>query len=720
MKQSEGDHGLSRRDVLRLSAAAAFASAMPGQDSKAQRLLAAVQPETVEKYTGAGGLSTSPGSAFRRVTLEMSLKPFHTLQVEAIDGVCEEVFRSWAPLIRRCDGCAIMLWAADGSEILDYRGHMEDAFDWARYLGIANPPQTPPADDPARRSAHDRNWLYMNNPPTMTYGWLRTIIASLKRVGHQMTGKPITVGATFDPGPEFAHSDFKYVRHPEVSSGHTMGAHTFTDCTATLKSDERDYAGFPHGIPEGTSFGTFFGRQSKHFLADLGYDYIWFSNGFGFSISPWNATGPLFNGERFDASRAGELRESILKFWRDFRKECTQFPIETRGSNMIVGADLATSGSPVLNIYREEQGVIAPPNSPWAAINGDVGLEIVGYLSRIAELPPNDIYPFRFYTHDPWWMNSPWFDRYGREPYDIYLPLALARINGNAEITPPSYLEILTIDNSYGRMPEQVPNEVIPYILNAQQDSSDAPGVVTWIYPFDEYHEMTFGSPPRLEEVFFGDWVLRNAVNNGFPLNSVVSTRQFAKSYVKNPEFYRDTVLLAYAPVVHGDLEKLLLDGWRQGQNILLYGPIDRTGSELISLLNLQKAEPLVEGVIGLNLSLVPDKVDHGQLAFKAIHRNIMSAGAIDTVLSHEGANNINICATASRDGVERVVTVSRPKSQGSGTLAWVRGSFCCSIAEGHQLPKADDPAQYFPVEALLRLVLAEFGYSIRFTRPLP
>ena len=33
-----------------------------------------------------------------------------------------------------------------------------------------------------------------------------------------------TVGATFDPGPEFAYSDFKYHRHPEVAS-EMMGAH---------------------------------------------------------------------------------------------------------------------------------------------------------------------------------------------------------------------------------------------------------------------------------------------------------------------------------------------------------------------------------------------------------------------------------------------------------------------------------------------------------------
>jgi hypothetical protein len=35
----------------------------------------------------------------------------------------------------------------------------------------------------------------------------------------------------------------------------------------------------------------------RHFLIDLGFDYIWFSNGFGFSATAWSVKGPLFDGE---------------------------------------------------------------------------------------------------------------------------------------------------------------------------------------------------------------------------------------------------------------------------------------------------------------------------------------------------------------------------------------------------------------------------------------
>ena len=41
---------------------------------------------------------------------------------------------------------------------------------------------------------------------------------------------------------------------------------------------------------------------------------------------------------------------------------------------------------PLRDIYRGGFHMIAPPNSPWAALDGDFGLEIVGNLSRIAEL----------------------------------------------------------------------------------------------------------------------------------------------------------------------------------------------------------------------------------------------------------------------------------------------------------------------------------------------
>ncbi|MDQ2945415.1 MAG: hypothetical protein M3Y27_05645 [Acidobacteriota bacterium] len=692
---------LSRREILQACGAAAS-------------LLGTSNASAQERVPEAPLLPVA--SAFSRVTFEISLKPFRETTPAYIERTCEELFRSWAPLLRRCDSSAVMLWAADGSEILEYRGKLEDEFDWARYLGDANPPTPPPAYDPERKGTHGRHWLYMPNPPHMTYGILRTIVRTLRETGRRMTGKPVQIGATFDPGGEFAVSDFKFHRHKEIASGSTRGPNTWVDLTAKLNADKRQYAGYPNGIPQDTPFASFFGRQSQHFLSDLGFDYIWFSNGLGFSLNPWDVTGPLFDGKRFDAKRAPQVRDAILSFWRNFRSECRAFPIETRGSNLIVGADLASSASPVADIYRGGFNMAAPPNSPWAALDGDFGLEIVGYLSRIAELPPGDVFPFRFYTHDPWWLNSPWLDRYGRDPHDIYLPLALARVNGNASITRPANLEFLSVDNSWGQMPEQVPNEVTPHLLSAMQDYSDAPGLVTWVYPFDEYHEMTFGPAPRLGEVFFGDWFMRSAVNNGFPLNSVVSTRQFVPAFRAKPDFFRRTILLAYLPAISGVLEKTLLDALRKGNDVLAYGPIGDGGGELVKLLALQKAAP-ISGDLEVKLTVPGDIVRTGAIPAKIRHRAELSAGGVDTVLAAD-RGSVEVAALTSQGGVERVYAVSRAQAlgNGSGMLGWVRGSFCSSIS-GARLPTPDDPGQWMQAESLMRMILARFGYSIRFAK---
>ena len=85
-------------------------------------------------------------------------------------------------------------------------------------------------------------------------------------------------------------------------------------------------------------------------------------------------------------------------------------------------------------IYDGDYGLLPPPNSPWAAITGDFGLELMGHMSRIAGLPKDGEnirhpYLFRFYIHDIWWVNSPWYDRYNSQPHDIYLPLSVARLD---------------------------------------------------------------------------------------------------------------------------------------------------------------------------------------------------------------------------------------------------------------------------------------------------
>ena len=155
--------------------------------------------------------------------------------------------------------------------------------------------------------------------------------------------------------------------------------------------------------------------------------------------------------------------------------------------NNSVGIDYASDGVPLYDIYNADLDITAPPNSPWAALNDNYGLEIMGHMTRICELP-NEKFPFRYYIHDPWWLNSPWYDRYDGSPCDIYLPMAITRINAEAKVEAANTLNILSIDNSHGDMPDSCVNEPLPHLLRAEKNAADAPAPLVWIYPMREYN----------------------------------------------------------------------------------------------------------------------------------------------------------------------------------------------------------------------------------------
>ena len=75
---------------------------------------------------------------FKTVNLEISLKPFKKTDDESIREVCRKVFEQWRPLLKGRETVSVMFWTADGSEILDYAGDLDDTFEWCCYLGTAN------------------------------------------------------------------------------------------------------------------------------------------------------------------------------------------------------------------------------------------------------------------------------------------------------------------------------------------------------------------------------------------------------------------------------------------------------------------------------------------------------------------------------------------------------------------------------------------------------
>lgn len=641
----------------------------------------------------------------RTLTLEISLKPFYGLDNDATRDACRNALAQWAPLSAHARRLSVMIWAADGSEVLEYTGELDAQMEWARYLGNANPHMPVPAD-PEKKSLHARNYLYREDAQPITYRRLAAIVQAFRDAARE-AGREIEVGATFDPGGEFAPSRFKYEWHREICLSNTMGRASFVCCYGILRNDTRRYAGYPEGIPDGTSLGAFLGRQFRHFARDLGFDYLWLSNGFGFGLETWKTVGPLFDGDAFHPERAGELSGRILDFWRDYRRECPDYGLRTRGTNLGTGTDLASDATPLRELYEGGFDFAPPPNSPWAAINGDFGIEIAGYLSRIAELPPGAEYPFRYYLHDPWWLNSPWIDRYEGQPHDIILPLSVARVTADGAVQVPADLHLLTIDDSYGRMPDRVPLESTPHLVRAWRERPDAAGPLVWLYPFDELHDVINTASPDLARLFHTDWFAREALNDGVPLNTVISTRTFDALGDRVATALAGSILVTPAPLLPSG-EKRLLAWIDAGGELLVYGPLDHA-PELRRRLGLVDSQPL-SGEFEVNSALAP--IDHVGSPAPAtyVHRPVMSGGGLSEAPATNGSTNVLVFATQGQ--AVRALGASAATPAG-GRVTWLRGPLPLRVSPEEHLPVPDSPTTTFPFSGLVRQVLTAHGWHV-------
>ncbi len=625
---------------------------------------------------------------YKSITLEVSLKPFRETTDEYIRNVCEGIFNQWKGLVKTAEVVKVLMWTADGSELLDYRGNLEDKFEWAYMIGGANPNGKYPRDlDPKGVTLYSTCYKYMENPPVMTYTILKKIVAELKRAGEMiLPGKKIMVGTTLDVGPEFAKSDFKYNRHTEILKGKMMGHPTMICAYEKLKGDDVAYASYPNGIPDGTPFGTFFGKQATAFMNDIGFDYIWFSNGLGFGREPWSTTGAVFDGEHFDADVLGEIRDDVCEFWKLFRNECP-YPVETRGTNMSMGIDYSTDGVPLGSIYDGDDKVLPPPNSPWAAINGDFGLELMGHMSRIAYLARED-YLFRYYVHDPWWANSPWHDRYNSLPHDIYMPMALARIDEAGEVKAPTNLNLLSIDNSWGEMPDSCADEPIPHLVKASKETPDSPSPVVWVYPFDEYSSAE--TEQDLKEMFSGDWFIRGAINNGLPMSTVVNTTNFTKH---DKALYSNSVLVSAVPKAGTEFEKQIIAYAKNGGKVIFYGNTKSASDEFRALVGVTETDKNLTGEFTLSYN--------GKKLGKIKHADLVCGGGISAVAKKK-------YAIATYDKKYAAATQN-------GNCIWVRGTVSADYVEGEQLLTPHNKDNYFLCESLMRMALGRLGYEFNF-----
>lgn len=645
----------------------------------------------------------------KNVTLELSTKPFRNDSEELMRSVCTHLFTQWKDLTDAADVVTVMLWTADGSEILNYSGDLDQTFEWACWCGCANNVPADPNPSPRiRRDTHRYPVKYDESAQPRPYRWLKRLVEVIRETGTAITGKPIRVGETYDNGPEFAKSEFKYRLHREICQASSIFPNSFVTCTATLDADSRRYAAFPNGIPQGTSVGTFLGSQFRELAHDIGFDFLWLSNGMGFGTETWGITGMLFDKRQFHPERASEAASLMLSFWHDLLAACPGCVIETRGSNFSAGLEIATDACPLAELYRDLR--IAPPvNSPWAALNYNTGLELAAWMSHVAELP-DDRFPFRFYTHDPWFMNSPWLDRYGREPWDIFQPLAIGRINGNATTTMANSVNLLSADNTWGELPNQVPREVIPLLYDAFDNGPDAPAPLVWVYPFDEYNARVRQEQPRPDIVFSEDFYLGETLQCGLPLNTVISTaslRQLVRDGHRNLDQAILVIPASAATDENRDAIETLL---RRGASAIFYGALSGAPAWLARLLHLRAADTPLTGRVSIVSDLPEDDLDDGLPDSAFVHPQHTCGGLVE-LLDEDDTHHA--LAFAEQDGQRRVIAAVADLPGGS-RAAFLRCLLPAAenVGGGRNFDYASAGDAY-PVPSLMRKALAQFGWKL-------
>ena len=120
----------------------------------------------------------------KNVTLELSSKPFTDESENTMYSVCRKMFTQWLDLIRTADQVSVMLWTADGSEIFEYTGDMNQKFEWAYWCGCANHcPRPDHPTDRQKRNTHSYPVKYRSDAGPRPYAWLKRLIEADRRAG---------------------------------------------------------------------------------------------------------------------------------------------------------------------------------------------------------------------------------------------------------------------------------------------------------------------------------------------------------------------------------------------------------------------------------------------------------------------------------------------------------------------------------------------------------
>ncbi|MBQ6907672.1 MAG: hypothetical protein IJQ28_04780, partial [Clostridia bacterium] len=300
---------------------------------------------------------------------------------------------------------------------------------------------------------------------------------------------------------------------------------------------------------------------------------------------------------------------------------------------------------------------------------------------------PRDEYLFRYYLHDPWWANSPWYDRYNSLPHDIYLPMALSRINKDGETKSATHLNLLSIDNSFGNMPDSCVNETIPHFLKAKKDEPDEPAPVVWIYPFDEYGSAE--TEQELKEMYACDWFIRGAINNGLPLTSVVTTANFIGH---DKSIYASSVLVSIVPKKDTQYEKEIIKYVRDGGKVIFYGNAKNASDEFKNIVGIIETNSDECG----EFKFIIDGKNCGTIC----HNDIVCGGGLSAI---------------PKDGYAFASCGKYAAATQNDNCIWVRGTVSADFVQGNQLLEPHDRSKYAIGESIMRIALSKLGWEIEF-----
>ncbi|HBC89418.1 MAG TPA: hypothetical protein DCZ94_20965 [Lentisphaeria bacterium] len=650
----------------------------------------------------------------KKINFEVSLKPFTDLSHDGIMNTCARIYSNWEILMERFEEIGILLWVGDGNEILEWSGNLNDELSWGKTIGFCNYNLHEVYDPEVTGYGMQKAVQYKDRIPTLHYRDLKNIIGCLRKTFSIRSGKRIYIGATIDPGPEFALANFKLVRHPECLVSKELRKRfpvpmLFMTHQAVLEGDDFRYAAFPKGLPQDTSMGKFLGMQLKEAFKDLGYDYVWFSNGFGFSHSPWCSRGEVFDGRSFDRSEADRQLKKHARFWADFRKAFPDCRIEVRGTNYSVGMDISTDATS--HRLVKEKGKIAtlPPNLP--NLSEAVGLEMSVFMSRNCKSGDGK-FLFRYYLNDPWFMSNPWYDRYCRDPYDIFCPLTISRVNADGKVSVPDSFSILTIDTERGELIKDEAAEVTGYFVRAFNEMPDEPAPVILVYPYDEYHDILEKKTGSLSTPFAHDWYLTQAITGGMPLNTVMSTDTFVK--LKRDRRLPDASYVMPVPEKDWAFSKNVCEFARNGGKVLLYGSLKNASAELLEMLEIKIGREIegdfkVEKLDGIDISLESKKDVH-----PLRHRSIVSGGGLAEI-----SKGANVLISVSLKGEKRAYAVScSNKAWKNGRIAWIRGTASFEPVSKSANPQFDNSSKFQTPGSWMRIMLSELGWTISNIRP--